>query len=282
MKLLILGCGNAGLELAAQAKAKGWEVIGSTTTPARVDEIEKVADKAVVLIGSDSAAVKAAAEGVDAIVVAVSPPAVRSAKKEDRGPIYEEVLVKSGASAAAACDRVVFMSSISVYGDGSQEPGELLTEKTPRATDNGEPSTIYFAAGEDTVLAIPGGTVLRFPDMYGHPDDIEFADRVKLAHDHMGSSVPFDRADKYHPIHIEDVARATLLVLDKGLTGAYNVVPDEEPAPTVGDFWDKTADKSGQERLEFRGEIRTPIQQTSSAKLRAQGFTFLHPVSEVV
>jgi nucleoside-diphosphate-sugar epimerase len=282
MKMLILGCGNAGMELAAQAKAAGWEVVGSTTTPARVDEIEKVADSAVVLVGSDSAAVAAAAADCDAIVVAVSPPAVRSAKKEDRGPIYEEVLVKSGRSAAAACDRVVFMSSISVYGDGSQESGSLLTEDTPRALDNGEPSTTFFAAGEDTVLAIPGGTVLRFPDMYGHPDDIEFADRVKLAHDHMGGSVPFHRDDRYHPIHIEDVAAATLFVLDHDLTGAYNVVPDEEPAPTVGDFWDRTADASGQARLEFRGEIRTPRQQTSSARLREHGFAFKHPVSEVV
>src|SRR6478735_9947091 len=117
MKLLILGCGQAGMEIARQGKALGWEIKGTTTTPGRVDEISAVVDEAIVLVGSDREAVKKAAEGVDAIVVSVSPSAVRSAKKEDRGPIYQEVLVESGKSAAAASDRVVFCSSISVYGD---------------------------------------------------------------------------------------------------------------------------------------------------------------------
>ena len=158
MKLLILGCGQAGMEIARQGKKLGWEIKGTTTTPARVEEISTVVDEAIVLVGSDREAVKKAAEGCDAIVVSVSPSAVRSAKKEDRGPIYQEVLVESGKSAAAACDRVVFCSSISVYGDGTQEPGDVITEATERQLGNGEPSTEFFAAGEDTALAIPGGT----------------------------------------------------------------------------------------------------------------------------
>jgi nucleoside-diphosphate-sugar epimerase len=281
VRLLILGCGNAGLEVAARGKALGWEVVGTTTTPARVDEIEQVADRGVVLVGSDRDAVREAAEGADAILVSVSPPALRSATVEDRARTYREVLVESTLSAAAACDRVVFMSSISVYGDGTQEPGEVLTEASPRSTDD-DPSTRYFSAAEDAVLANPGGTVLRMPDMYGHPRDIDFASRVRLAHDHMGGSVPFSSHDRYHPIHVDDVGRATLFVLEHGLTGAYNCVPDAVSAPTVGEFWDAVADASGQPRLEFRHEIRTPLQQASSARLRAAGFTFEHQLDEVV
>ena len=280
MKILILGCGQAGMEIARQAKALGWEVKGTTTGPARVDEISTVVDEAIVLVGSDREAVKAAAEGVDAIVVSVSPSAVRSAKKEDRGPIYQEVLVESGKSAAAACDRVVFMSSISVYGDGTQEPRDWINEETPRQLDNGEPSTTYFAAGEDTALALPGGTALRFPDIYEGPN--VFGGRVKLAHDFMGGSVPFAREDRYHPIDVEDAARAVIWVLQNDVVGAYNVVPDGVPAPTVGEFWDKVADATGQARLEFRGEIRTPVQPATSEKLRGTGFVFKHQIDEVV
>lgn len=280
MKLLIIGCGQAGLEVAKQAKAKGWEVIGTTTSDRRVAEIEAVADKAVILRGSDTDKVKAAAEGVDAVLVSVSPPAVQSATVEQRKKLYQEVLEESGKSAAAAAERVVFMSSISVYGDGKQEPGDKLTETTPRATDNGEPSTTYFAAGEDPILALPKGSVMRLPDIYQHPSD--FGDRVKLAHEYMNHSVPFDEADRYHPINVVDVARAAIHILENDLYGAYNVVPDEEPAPTVGEFWHKVADKTGQDRLEFRGEIRTPIQPASSEKFRATGFTFQHPISEIL
>jgi nucleoside-diphosphate-sugar epimerase len=280
MKILILGCGAAGTNIARRAKAKGWEVVGTTTTPGRVPEIEAVADKAVVLVGSDRAAVKAAAEGADAIVVSVSPSAVRSAKKEDRGPIYQEVLVESAKSAVEANDRVVFMSSISVYGDGTQEPRDFIDEDTPRATHDDEPSTIYFSAGEDEALKAPQGTALRFPDIYEAPD--VFAGRVKLAHDYMGGSVPFAREDRYHPISVEDAARSVIFALESGITGAYNVVPDGLPAPTVGEFWDKVADASGQDRLEFRGEIRTPVQPAVSKKIRGEGFVFEHQIDEVV
>ena len=280
MKLLILGCGQAGMEIARLAKDLGWEVTGTTTTPGRVEEISAVVDNAVVLVGSDREAVKKAAEGQDAIVVSVSPSAVRSAKKEDRGPIYQEVLVESGKSAAAASDRVVFCSSISVYGDGTQEPRDHITEETARALGNGEPSTEFFAAGEDTALALPKGTALRFPDIYEGPD--VFAGRVKLAHEFMGGSVPFDRQDRYHPISVEDAARAVIWALQNDVYGAYNVVPDGVPAPTVGEFWDKVADASGQEKLEFRGEIRTPVQPAISEKFRATGFTFNHQIDEVV
>ena len=35
MKLLILGCGQAGLKIAGIAKGLGWDVTGTTTTPGR-------------------------------------------------------------------------------------------------------------------------------------------------------------------------------------------------------------------------------------------------------
>lgn len=280
MKLLILGCGQAGMEIARLARELGWETTGTTTTPGRVEEISTVVDHAVVLVGSDREAVKAAAEGVDAIVVSVSPAAVRAAKKEDRGPLYKEVLVESGKSAAAASDRVVFMSSISVYGDGTQESRAAIDENTPRALGNGEPSTEFFAGGEDTALALAKGTALRFPDIYEAPD--VFAGRVKLAHEYMGGSTPFDRADAYHPISVQDAARAVIHALQNDVYGAYNVVPDGVAATTVGDFWDKVADASGQDRLEFRGEIRTPLQPVGSEKFRGTGFTFLHEIDTIL
>ena len=280
MKLLILGCGQAGMEIARRARELGWQTVGTTTTPGRVEEISTVVDEAVVLVGSDREAVKKAAEGVDAIVVSVSPSAVRSAQKEDRARLYEEVLVESGKSAAAASDRVVFMSSISVYGDGTQEPRDFIDEDTPRAVGNGEPSTTFFAAGEDTALALEKGTALRFPDIYEAPD--VFAGRVKLAHEYMGSSTPFAEEDAYHPISVEDAARAVIHALQNDVYGAYNVVPDGKGHTTVGEFWHKIADASGQERLEFRGEIRTPLQPVVSGKFRGTGFTFLHEIDYIL
>jgi nucleoside-diphosphate-sugar epimerase len=280
MRLLVIGAGNAGLEVTTQAKKLGWEVIGTTTSEGRVAEIEQVADKAVVLVGKDREAVKKAAEGVDAILVSVSPPLSKAVTAEDRAKSYEDVLVESCKSAAAACDRVVFMSSTSVYGDGSQA-GDEITEETPRSTSD-EPSTVFYSKAEDAVLANPGGTVLRLPDIYGHPRDIDFTARVKLASEHWGGSVPFAREGRLHRVHVEDVARALIFVLQNDLTGVYHCVPDLVPSPTNGETFDRLADNAGIPRLEFRSELRTPTVQVSSKKIRDAGFVFSHPDDEIV
>lgn len=281
MKLLILGAGNAGLEVATRAKALGWEVVATTTRESRIAEIEQIADKGLVVLGKDRDAVAAAAEGADAILCSVSPPVMAARTVEEREQSYNDVLVETCKSAAAANPRSVFMSSISVYGDGLQGAGDLITEDTPRAQID-EPSTRYFSAAEDAILAHPEGTVLRLADIYGHPRDINFTDRVKLAHQHMGGSVPFAEDGRLHRVHVGDVARALIFVLENNLTGAYNCVPDLAPSPTNGEAFNRLADAAGVARLEFRGELQTPMKQVSSAKLRAAGFTFDHPNDEIL
>ncbi len=276
MRLLILGCGNVGLDVARQLNARGDSVVATTTRSERLPELEAVAERAVVVRGADRAAVAAATEGCDAILVSVSPPVAQAGTVEQRQQSYHDVLVASNLSAASASDRVIFCSSLSVYGDGRQEPGELITEETPRTTDT-DPSPVCFGQGEDAALSVPGGAVLRLADVYGHPRDIDFTSRVKLAHQYMGGSVPFAAEGRLHRVHVEDVAGGVIHVLTHGLTGVYNCVPDLEPAPTNGEAFDALADAADVPRLEFRGEMATPVKPISSAKLRATGFTFQHP-----
>ncbi len=280
MRLLVLGAGNAGLEVATRGKALGWEIVATTTTPARIPELEAVADKAVVVRGNDRDGVKEAAAGCDAILVSVSPALMSSTTVEDRRKSYKDVLYESCVSAAAACDRTVFMSSISVYGDATQEKGDRITEETPRSTSE-EPSRVFYSMAEDAVLANPGGTVLRLADIYGHPRDIDFTSRVKLVHEHMNGSVSFDADGRLHRVHVSDVARALIWVLEDNLTGVYNCVPDLVPAPTNKEAFDGLADAAGVPRLEFRGELRTPTISVSSQKLRDTGFVFEHPNDEL-
>jgi nucleoside-diphosphate-sugar epimerase len=276
MRVMVLGAGNVGLEVATRARARGWQVVATTTTPGRVEELTAVADEVAVLVGSDAGAVHAAADGCDAILVAASPRIMSSVTVEDRARTYREVLVASCESAAAACARVVFLSSISTYGDGTQAAGDELTEDVPRTTSD-EPSSIYFAMAEDAALAAGRGAVLRLADVHGHPRDIDYTARVRMVHEHMGGTTAFSGAGKLHRVHVEDVARAVLFVLDNDLTGTYNCVPDLVPALTNQVAFDLLADRAGLPHIEFRDELRTPTQQVSSAKLRAAGFTFEHP-----
>jgi nucleoside-diphosphate-sugar epimerase len=277
MKLLILGAGNAGLEVATSARARGWQIVATTTRESRLSELREFADEARVVLGADREAVAQAAQGCDAVLVSVSPPIMQARTAEERQESYRDVLVESCRSAAAACDQMVFLSSISVYGDGRQEAGQALTEQSPRAADSTEPSTIYYSQAEDAVLSIPGGCVLRLPDIYGHPRDIDFTARVALAHEHMGGSVSFAAQGRLHRIHVEDVAEAVIFALTHQLIGVYNCVPDLVASPTNKEVFDRLADESKQPRLDFRGELATPIKQVSSARLRAAGFAFAHP-----
>ena len=276
MRLLILGCGNVGLDVARQLRARGDTVVATTTTPERIPELSAAADHALVLLGSDVDAVAAAAEGCDAILVSVSPRVVQAGTVEQRAQSYREVLVATNVSAARAADRVLFCSSLSVYGDGRQESGAWVTEETPRTADS-DPSPVCFAMGEDAALSAGRGAVLRLADVYGHPRDIDFTSRVKLAHQYMGGSVPFAAEGRLHRVHVEDVAAAVIHALTNDLSGVYNCVPDSAPAPTNGETFDSLADAAGVPRLEFRGEMATPVKPISSAKLRGTGFAFAHP-----
>ena len=65
----------------------------------------------------------AAAEGCDVIIATVAPNVKNTRTVEERHQHYADVLVASCHSARQACDRVIFLSSFSVYGDGSGAPG---------------------------------------------------------------------------------------------------------------------------------------------------------------
>jgi nucleoside-diphosphate-sugar epimerase len=102
-----------------------------------------------------------------------------------------------------------------------------------------------------------------------------------MVHEHMGGSTAFSGAGKLHRVHVDDVARAVLYVLENDLYGTYNCVPDLVPALTNKEAFDLLADRAGMPRIEFRDELRTPTQQVSSKKLRDTGFTFDHPDDEL-
>jgi nucleoside-diphosphate-sugar epimerase len=87
---------------------------------------------------------------------------------------------------------------------------------------------------EDLVPSAPGleGLVLRYGGFYGpgtglsrEGDQLELVRRRRFPLVGSGAGV-------WSLVHIEDAARATVLALDHGAPGVYNVV-DDEPAPVA-------------------------------------------------
>lgn len=281
MKIMIMGMGNVGRELAQKLRDAGHSVIGTTIDEAEVPELQNYADEIHVLYGAETDKVKQAAAGCDVIVLTVAPNVKHTRTIEERHYHYNEVLVKSAESAAEACDRVIYCCSFSVYGDGGD--ADPITEETP-VSNQEEPSALYFYKGEQAALSKGKGCSLRFPDMYGAPGDYTYPERVKLAHEFFGGKAMFLPDAPLYAIHYKDVVNALFHAIEHNLIGVYNVCDNDKVPLTNKEVFDQVADNMGLERLEFTGEIAAPTKRISADKMAATGFRMEKedPIAEII
>ncbi len=280
MQVFIMGMGHIGKALAGRLRAAGHRIVGSTTTPGKVDALSQHADEIVVLRGSESDRVKQVAADCDAIIVTVAPDVKKTRTIEERHQHYADVLVRSCESAAAACERIVFLSSFSVYGDGGSEPGPV-TENTPTGNSE-EPSSRYYQQAERQVLSRSGGCVLRFPDMYGAPGDLSFPERVALCHKYFGGKAIFSADAPLYAIHFEDVVNAVEHSLLQGLTGTYNVCDNDNLPASNKEVFDAICREGDMPLLEFLDQIKAPLKRISAERIYATGFRVQHPVPNAI
>ena len=273
-QLLILGLGHVGKALAQRFRSEGVRVIGTTTTPAKVDDLMAHADEVHVARGTDSARIAEIAKGCDAIVTTVAPNVRQARNREEREATYRDALVASCQSAAAANPRVLFLSSFSVYGDGGDDSAPISEATAVRNLD--EPSARYYNEAEQVVLASEQGCVLRLPDIYGAPGDMSYAQRVKLAHEIMGGKGPFSDDARLYIIHFQDVVAAAEHALRKQLSGVYNVCVDEVLPKTNAEVFNELCDRHDLPRLEFLNQIKAPTRKISAQKLYATGWRPQH------
>ncbi len=273
-ELLILGLGHVGKALAQRFRAEGVRVIGTTTTPAKLEALGEFADEVHVLRGSDRARIREIAAACDAIVTTVAPNVRQARNREEREATYRDALVVSCESAIAAHPRVLFLSSFSVYGDGG--PGvEPISEDTPLGNAE-EPSARYYSEAERAVLSSDQACVLRLPDIYGAPGDLSFAERVKLAHEIMGGKGPFSADARLYIIHFLDVVAAAEHALRKGLSGVFNVCVDEGLPRTNAEVFGELCRRNGLPELEFLNQIKAPTRKITAARLYASGWRPVH------
>jgi nucleoside-diphosphate-sugar epimerase len=226
-----------------------------------------------VLRGSDRAAVHAAMVDADAVVVTAGPSAQRAMTRADRAATYHDVLVETARSVVSGPGRphLVFCSSLTVYGDASDHLDVIDEDVTLSSHD--DPSPVTFQQAERTYLDAAGGRscVLRCADIYGRaepPIDV----KVKLAHDLLGGSVPFQGSARFYRVHVDDVAAAIVHAIDHRLTGVYNLTHPEVP-PTNQELFDALSRTQDLPPLTYRGELAGPGAPVSVARLLATGFT---------
>jgi nucleoside-diphosphate-sugar epimerase len=271
------------MELAARWSLTGHHVVGTTTRPERVPELRTVCAEVAVLVGTEQDKVRAVVEGADAVVIAVAPRAAHFLSRRDRAVEYRAALIGTTRSVVAAHHRVLLLSSIVVYGDGSpaaarsgRGPADApVDEHTPLSIEL-EPAAQSYGTAERMVLEKPDGAVLRLPDVYGDPRRPDPVSQLRYARAEVGGELPFAGDAPHYRIDYRDAAAAAAFVVDRGLSGVYNAVPDDVVPPTYAAETAALLGPLGLPPVRFRGEIKQPTRPISSWKLRAEGFAFEH------
>lgn len=235
MRVLVVGAtGAVGTRLVPLLAVNGHHVIGTSRSPQKAARLRSMGAEAVTLDVLDPRAVRTAvlAAQPEAIVhQATALSGMSDVKHFDRSFAETNRLRTEGTDALLAAARELdvgrFVAQSFAGWPYAREGGPVKTEEDPLDPEPVEAMSETLAAIrhlEEKVVGA-GGIALRYGGFYGSPDDA-VADLVRkrrfpLVGDGEGIS---------SFVHLEDAASATVLALEHGEPGIYNVV-DDEPAP---------------------------------------------------
>ena len=279
MRVVILGCGYVGLELARQLTAGGHDVTGVRRSAEGLAAVEETGARAVEADVTDRASL-AAVPDADAVVFAASSGGRGAAAARE---VYVEGLrtaIEAFADREAPPDRLVYTSSTGVYGDhgggwvDETTPVEPTTEKT-RVLAEAE-RVARETAAENGI----DGCVVRFAGLYG-------PERYRLERYVEGPVTE----GYLNMLHRDDAAGVVRFALETATDQGLLLAVDDEPV----DRWelaDWLADQCGVEPPEkrttaerladeslsetARRRIRTE-KRCSNARLRSLGYEFAYP-----
>jgi nucleoside-diphosphate-sugar epimerase len=256
---LIVGCGYLGRRVADLWRANGAHV--AALTRARADALRASGIEPITGDVLDPASLRAL------------PPAasVLYAVGMDRGAgkSMRDVYVNGLANvldALPACERFVYVSSTSVYG---QTAGEWVSEAS--ATEPTEESGKVVLEAEQLLRArVPDAIILRFAGIYG-PDRL-----LRKAPILKGEPLVGDAEKWLNLIHVADGARAVLHAEAHTAAGETYNVSDGAPVSRL-DFYTWLAELLGTEaKFDPRAEPGAPNRRVDSAKFRTLGWTPTH------
>jgi nucleoside-diphosphate-sugar epimerase len=264
MRLFILGLGYSARHFARKHGGSFSHIAGTVRDPARRDGLAGIELHA---FSGGSPARETVEQVRDANVLLVSIPP---------GTTGDPAIAAFGDVIAASRRKVVYLSTIGVYGD---HDGGWVDESTPPQ------STLDRArmrvAAEQAWMDIGDAAILRLAGIYGPGRNALATLRAGTARRIIKPGQVFNR------IHVDDIAGAIMAAIQHGSGGIWNVC-DDEPAPPQDvityaaelmgvapppeeDF--ATAEMSAMARSFYSGSARV-----SNAKLKRElGVALVHP-----
>ncbi len=218
----IVGCGYVGAGVALQARARGFQVTGTTTSPSRLSELCELVDHPRICQAGDPHADYDFLDDLDGLLIAMAPSSMSEQSNYenvfgDAVPCLIDAIRQRKADSSL---HVTYLSSAGIYGD---KAGQVTGEQTP--PDRTDPTNALLAQAEDTVLELNSAAVqtcvLRLGGIYGPGQDIP--SYIKSA---SGHQVPKNGNHVNAWVHLTDIVRGIFFAYDNQLSGIYNLVDD--------------------------------------------------------
>ena len=237
MRVLVVGAGGAiGARLVPQLVARGHEVVATSRSEEKAGRLRALGAEPVALDLLDRVAVLQAvgAARPDAVVhEATALAGMSDVRHFDRTFAATNRLRTEGTDNLLAAVRAVGGAHVVAQSYAgwpyARDGRPVKTEEDPLDQEPVPAMRETLAAIrhlEDAVLAA-GGTVLRYGGLYGSPDDVQLEPVRKRRFPIVG-----DGAGVWSFVHLDDAATATVLAVERGTPGLFNVV-DDEPAPVA-------------------------------------------------
>jgi 2-alkyl-3-oxoalkanoate reductase len=235
MRVFVAGASGAiGTRLVPQLLDRGHEVIGTSRSSGNAERLRALGAEPVVLDLLDARAVRKAVleSEPDAIVHQATALAdVRFSRNMDRTFAQTNRLRTEGTDALLAASREAGVSRFVAQSFASyryaREGGPVKTEDDPLdpsplpSTRQSQDAMRYL----DETVTQAGGIALRYGGFYGASNDGLVEPVRKRQFPIVG-----DGGGLSSFVHLDDAAAATVLAIEHGEAGIYNVV-DDEPAP---------------------------------------------------
>jgi nucleoside-diphosphate-sugar epimerase len=249
MKIFVAGAtGAIGRVLVPQLVARGHEVVGMTRSASKQDLVRSLGARPVVADALDPDAVAQAVASTEPEVIvhqltALSGPmSIRDARRPDRSlqAVTTNRLRTEGTDHLLAAGRAVGARRVVAQSFGAfrwtRTGGPVQTEADPLDPDPPGPlgkiqAGYRYLEQAVTTIDWGEGLALRYGGFYGPGTGISLAPDAQMAGPIRKRQFPIvgSGGGVWSHIHIDDAAAATVIAVERGGPGIYNVV-DDEPA----------------------------------------------------
>jgi nucleoside-diphosphate-sugar epimerase len=281
MKIAIIGAAYTGFAAAEHLKAQGHTISVTTTNEARVPQLGAVADRVVVMKGSDRDKMRELIADQDVLLLTMAGGMVeRDGKYVMDLELYTDAYLGTAQSlvdvidAGADLKQIIFTGSWSAYGNAGG--ADVVNEDTP-ATPASPFAQVYIDT-ENLLFGIETDTrkvcVYRTGTIYGPqvgfvPRGLE-AQTLPMA----GLSVPFDGGAPAAIIHRDDVVKALDYAISNEFSGLYNLINDV--TETKQEFFGRMTSAAGKDAINWVAPGTGP-KSLSNGKLKSAGFELGDP-----